>query len=194
MSDEEDRIRRCVREELELNLVSRTRSLIRSAASSSVNDLNNAFAGQTAEGRSLGPSSRPAIKRRNIPGHSNRPKKTKQEKTKHVQSIPKTVWLLERPDDDYVQITDDGCYSDYALTYDSVLLKAEIDLKSDQNEDAIRGELQTVFEKRYPGIGLCDFEFVKRERNVITTPIVKDNHTWDFSHVKHLCVNGGLHV
>ena len=92
MADEEDRIRRCVREELELNLVSRTRSLIRSAASSSVNDLNNAFAGQTAEGRSLGPSSRPAIKRRNIPGHwGNRPKKTKQEKTKHVQSINKRL-------------------------------------------------------------------------------------------------------
>ena len=96
---------------------------------------------------------------------------------KHVQSIPKTVWLLERPDDDDVQITDDGCYSDYAVTDDSVLLKAEIDLKSDQNEDAIRGELQTVFEKRYPGIGLCDFEFVKQERNVITTPIVRENHT-----------------
>jgi len=174
---------------------------MRSAASSSVNDLNNAFAGQTAEGRSLGPSSRPAmaIKRRNIPGHWNRPKKTKQEKTKqektkHAQSIPKTGWLLERPDDDDVEITDDGCYSDYALTDVSVLLKAEIDLKSDQNEDVIRGKLQTVFEKRYPGIGLCDFEFVKRERNVITTPIVKDNHTWDFSHVKHLCGNGRLYV
>ena len=177
MADEEERIRRCVREELELNLVSRTRNLIRSAASSSVNDLNNAFASQTA-GRSsnLGPSSRSAIKRQNIPGHWNRPKKTKQEKTKHVQSIPKTVWLLERPDDD-VQITDDGCYGDYALTDDSVLVKAEIDLKSDQNENAIRGELQTVFEKRYSGIGLCDFELVKRERNLITTPIVKDNHT-----------------
>ena len=100
---------------------------------------------------------------------------------------------MERPDDD-VQITDDGCYGDYALNDDSVLVKAEIDLKSDQNEDAIRGELQTVFEKRRPGIGLCDFEFVKRERNVITTPIVKDNHTWDFSHVKHLCGNGRLYV
>ena len=110
MADEDERIRRCVREELELNLVSRTRNLIRSVASSSVNDLNNAFAGQTARRSSnLGPSSRLAIKRQNIPGHWNRPKKTKQEKTKHVQSIPKTVWLLERPDDD-VQITDDGCY------------------------------------------------------------------------------------
>ena len=69
-----------------------------------------------------------------------------------------------------------------------------MDLKSDQNEGAIRGELQTVFEKRYPGIGLCDFEFVKRERNMISTPTVKDNYTWDFSHVNHLCGNGRLYV
>ena len=103
MADEEERIRRFLREEFQLglNLVSRTRNLIRSAASSSVNDLNNAFASRT-EGRSS-------------------TKKTKQEKTKHVQSITKTVWLLERPDDD-VQTTDDGCYGDYALTDDSVLV------------------------------------------------------------------------
>ena len=100
---------------------------------------------------------------------------------------------MERPDDD-VEITDDGCYSDYAVTEDSILLKAEIDLKSDQTEEAIRGELKAVFNKRYPDIGLYDFEFVKRERNVIITPIVKDNHAWDFSHVKHLCGNGRLYV
>ena len=82
------------------------------------------------------------------------------------------------PDDDF-EITYDGCYSDYAITEDSVLLKAEIDLKSDQTEQAIRGELKAVFEKRYPDIGLYDFEFVKRERNVLITPIVKDNHSWD---------------
>ena len=193
MADEEERIRRCVREELELNLVSRTRNLIHSAASSSVPELNNAFAGQTAQRSSFGPSSRPTVKRRNIPGHWNRPKKTKQEKTKPVQSIPKTVWLLERPDDD-VEVTDDGCYGDYAITEDSILLKAEIDLKSDQTEEAIRGELKAVFNKRYPNIGLYDFEFVKRERNVIITPVVKDNHAWDFSHVKHLCGNGRLYV
>ena len=144
---------------------------MRSTASSSVNDLNNAFTGQTAGRSSLGPPSRPAIKRQNIPGHCNGPKKTKKEKTKHVQSIPKTVWLLDIPDDD-VQITDDGCYGDYALNDDSVLVNPEIDLKSDQNED----------------------DFVERERNLITTPIVKDNHTWDFGHAKHLCGNGRLYV
>ena len=68
MADEEERIR-CVREELELNLVSRTRNLIHSAASSSVPELNNVFAGQTAQRSSFGSSSRPAVKRQNIPGH-----------------------------------------------------------------------------------------------------------------------------
>ena len=54
-------------------------------------------------------------KKTNTLGHWNRPKKTKQEKTKPVQSIPKTVWLLERPNDN-VGITDNGCYSDYATS------------------------------------------------------------------------------
>ena len=109
MADEEEKIRRCVLEELELNLVSRTRNLIHSAASSSVHELSNFFEGQTAQRSSFRSSSRPTVKRQNIPGHWNRPKKTKQEKRKPVQSIPK------RPDDD-VEIADDGCYSDYAIS------------------------------------------------------------------------------
>ena len=53
MANEEERIRRCVQEELELNLVSRTRNLIHSATSSSVPELNNVFAGRTAQRSSL---------------------------------------------------------------------------------------------------------------------------------------------
>jgi len=34
-----------------------------------------------------------------------------------------------------------------------------------------------------------DFEFVKRDRNIIFTPVVKKGHQWDFVHVKHLCGN-----
>ena len=60
MADDEERIRRCVREELVLNLVSSTRNLIHSAASSSVPELNNVFAGQTAQRSSFGSSS-PAV-------------------------------------------------------------------------------------------------------------------------------------
>ena len=89
MADEEERIRRCVREELELNLVSRTRNLIHSAASSSVPELNNVFAGQTAQRSSFGPSSRPTVKRQNIPGYWNRPKKTKQKKRSQSSQSPR---------------------------------------------------------------------------------------------------------
>ena len=34
----------------------------------------------------------------------------------------------------------------------------------------------------------------RRERNSITTPIVKPDHHWDFKHVKHLCGQGKLYV
>ena len=34
----------------------------------------------------------------------------------------------------------------------------------------------------------------RRERNSITTPLVKPDHQWDFKHVKHLCGQGKLYV
>lgn len=68
-------------------------------------------------------------------------------------------------------------------------MRAEIDLMSDQKKEEIRGELQTVFKKWYPNIDLYDFEFLKIEWNIIITPVVEDNHAWDFSHAKYLCGN-----
>lgn len=119
--------------------------------------------------------SKPAFKP-NIACHWNRQEnKSKQEKPKNVQSIPKTVWLLERPEEDV------SCNRENSFTEDSVLVRAEIDLTSDQNIEEIRGELQTVFKN--------DFESVKIEWNIIITPVVKDNHAWDFSHAKNLCGN-----
>ena len=37
-------------------------------------------------------------------------------------------------------------------------------------------------------------DFVKRERNTIATPVVKENHAWDFAHVRHLCCAGKHYV
>ena len=34
---------------------------------------------------------------------------------------------------------------------------------------------------------------MKRDRNIISTPVVK-GHQWDFVHVKHLCGKGRLYV
>lgn len=35
---------------------------------------------------------------------------------------------------------------------------------------------------------------MKRERNTILTPVVKENHSWDYAHVKHLCSAGKVYV
>lgn len=113
--------------------------------------------------------SQPAFKRPNIPRCWNRQeKKLKQEKSKNVQSIPKTVWLLEGPEDV-------SCDWENSLTEDSILVRAEINLKSDNNLEEIRGELQAVIEKPYPTDDMYDFEFVKREHNVIITPVTMSN-------------------
>ena len=113
--------------------------------------------------------SRPVFKRPNIARRWNRQeKKSKQEKPKNVQSIPKTVWLLEGPEDV-------SCDWENALTEDSILVRAEINLKSDKNLDEIRGELQAVIEKRYPTNDMYDFEFVKREHNVTITSVTMSN-------------------
>ncbi|KAJ7318913.1 hypothetical protein OS493_036904 [Desmophyllum pertusum] len=108
-------------------------------------------------------------------------------------SIPKTVWLLDKPSKE-VEIGDDGEYEDYSVTDDIVLLKGEFDLVSNHKEEDIRRELEEIFSRKFPGITMYDFEFVKRDRNIISTPVVKEGHQWDFAHVKHLCGNGRLYV
>ena len=51
-----------------------------------------------------------------------------------------------------------------------------------------------MFEVKLPLITEKDFDFVRCERNIITTPIVKAEHQWDFKHVKQLCGQGKLYV
>lgn len=138
MADEEN-IRRCVRDELELNLVQRTRSLIRSAAVSTARDLDHNLGGNMLSNRSIscspalrtpsensaGSSSSGGTKRSSsAPGHSWRFKKSKPPK---IQSIPKIVWLLDKPSEE-VEIGTDGEFDDYPVTDDMVLLKGEFDL------------------------------------------------------------------
>ena len=110
-----------------------------------------------------------------------------------IQNIHKTVWLLEKASDE-VEIGVDGEYEDYTVFYDMTILKGEFDLISNHKEQDIRGELEAVFSRKFPSITRHDFEFVKRNRNVISTPVVKEGHQWDFGHVKHLSGNGRLYV
>jgi hypothetical protein len=71
-----------------------------------------------------------------------------------------------------------------------ILVKGECDLKSSYSENEIRSELTDLFKVKLPLITKKDFDFVRHERNTITTPIVKADHQWDFKHVKHLCGAG----
>ena len=47
-------------------------------------------------------------------------------------------------------------------------------------------EMKDVFKVKFPLISENDFDFVKRERNTILTPVVKENRLWDYAHMKHL--------
>ena len=85
-------------------------------------------------------------------------------------------------------------YEDYAVTDDMVLLKREFDFVSNHKEENIRGEQEGVSNWKFPVLIMFDFEFVKRDKNTISTPVVKEGNLWDFAHVKHLCGNGCLYV
>ena len=67
-------------------------------------------------------------------------------------------------------------------------------LKSTDSEDEIRAELTSLFKVKLPLTIKKDFDFIRRERNIITTPIVKAEHQWDFKHVKQLCGQGNLYA
>lgn len=75
-----------------------------------------------------------------------------------------------------------------------VILKGEFDLVSGHTEDQIRQELVDVFKTKLPLVGRNDFEFVKRNRQTIVRPAVKQGHKWDFRHFKNLCGHGRLYV
>ena len=88
----------------------------------------------------------------------------KKSKATQIQSIPKTVWLLDKPSEE-AEIGTDGEFEDYPRTNDMVLLKGEFDLVSNHKEENIRRELEGIFSRKFPGLTMHDFEFVKRDRN-----------------------------
>ena len=187
-----EEIRACIREELERSsnrqvnnrtLVERTRSLIQASSSSASQAL-----GRIDRHRTPQIPSSSGISKRPVPGHPLRfsGKKKKENLSDTSKIIPKSVYLIDE--------ADGVAEEDYSVTDSMILLKAECDLKSCYSEDDVRSELVDVFKEKLPLIEKGDFDFVKRERNTISTPVVKCGHKWDFKHVKHLCGSGKLYV
>ena len=123
-----------------------------------------------------------------LTGHPLRKRKAPSSKQKaHV--VPKTVNL--NADDE----EEDDCQNDeYTIKEEMILVKGEFDLLTGADEQTIRQELKDLFKVKFPLISETDFDFVTRERNTILTPVVKENHLWDYAHVKHLCGAGKLYV
>jgi len=207
MEEIEEIVRRCVREELgnsrgncsSQTLVNRTRSLIRSSASFTSRQLETSQqSSPTTEFRDR--RNAPAMSARgfdgstSVTGHPFRKRKAPASKQKtHV--VPKTVFLLDQGNlniDD--EDDDEGQNDEYVIKEEMILVKGEFDLLTGADEQSIRQELKEVFKVKFPLISVKDFDFVKRERNTIVTPVVKENHTWDYAHVKHLCGAGKLYV
>ena len=201
-----DCVRQCVREELsrrssgQQSLIQRTRQLISSSVSSVSRDLSlsgntNSNGGILIPGRSnvsagqpiqIQSSNVPGIKRpQNVPGHNWRPKKRNAGQCKPPKTVAKSVYRLEESD-----VPDE----EYSLLDDMILLKGQGELSPNFNETQIRDELVSLLVTKFPYSTAADFDFVKRERNTISKPIVKENHKWDFKHVKNLCGNGRLYV
>lgn len=168
-------------------MVNRTRNLIQSSASSTARRLSG------EPSRSTGPAEfRPATSTalsasgsdRSLTGHPLRKRKAPATKQK-VQVVPKTVYLLDKviheADSDEEDANDHD--QEYIIKEEMFLVKGEFDLLTGAEEQGICEELKEVFRIKYPLISRKDFDFVKRDRNTIMTPVVTENHSWDFAHV-----------
>ena len=96
--------------------------------------------------------------------------------------MPKTVFLLDQVNlnaDDEEE--DDSQNDEYTIKEEMILVKREFDLLTDADEQTICQE-QDLFKVKFPLISDTDFDFVKRKRNTILTPVVKENHLWDYAH------------
>ena len=61
-------------------------------------------------------------------------------------------------------------------------------------EQDIRKEIVEMLQQKFPAMTAGLFDFVKRERNRVVTPVVKPSHKWDFKQIKELCGQGKLYV
>ena len=135
--------------------------------------------------------------KRKVPGHPFRPVSGSSKQRKGVKEqppIPKSVHLIdcvekESYDEDTGEESDSFTFSER-----HIVIKGEFDLTPGHSVDEIRNELVEVFKSKIPTMRRTDFDFVKREKNVITLPVVKTGHKWDFAHVKNLCGQGRLYV
>ena len=71
----------------------------------------------------------------------------------------------------------------YGWLINMIILKGQFDLSTESSEDDIRTELVSLFKKKLFLVTYFDIDFVRRNRNTISMPVIKEDHKWDFKHV-----------
>ena len=71
-----------------------------------------------------------------------------------------------------------------------ILLKGFIEMGTGQTEAEIRESINELLKQRFPLVRPDHFDFVKRDRNKVTTPVVNESLKWDYKHLKQLCGQG----
>jgi hypothetical protein len=206
-------IRQCVREEIDFqrsgrqgtsNILHRTRDLIANATTSASREFESRRSSllsssalpssSSTPDRSPVTNNPPTPKRASTSGNSFHPwrfkKKKESKKTVQGRVVTKSIFLIDEPPDH----DNNQCVPDYTLECDMILVKGYCDLSTTYTEAEIRREISETFEQRFPLMTPTFFDFVKRERNTIITPVVKLSHKWDFQQVKELCGQGKLYV
>ena len=192
--------------------MNRTRNLIANATTSVPREFNNwrnslasaispsscpsSSSTASTPDRSPAISNPPWPKRASTSGHSSHPwrfKKRKEDskKPKPGKIVTKQICLIDGPPGEH---NDNELIPDYTLWDDMILVKGYCDFSTSYTESEIQKEISETLEQRFPLITPKFFDFVKRERNTITTPVVKNSHKWDFQQVKELCGQGKLYV
>lgn len=198
------------------NLLMRTRELIASSARSASQEVANSLPAQSpgtpasvsvprvvspgvsggshsqAEGHITAKTST-TFKRAATSQHPWRFKKGKQKKSLQKQEFyPKAVHLLDKATAEHEG--PDNYIPEYAIKDDMILLKGFIELGTGQTEAEIRESITEVLKQRFPFVKPDHFDFVKRDRNKVTTPVVSKSLKWDYKHLKELCGQGKIYV
>ena len=214
MASDEDRltqiVRECVRNEMALqrsgsgsnaSLLSRTRNLISNAARSASREAAGAPSPAQA---SFEAEAEVPTRAQHSGGFQtgkrpastwNHPWRFKKGKSKNVKQEfhPKAIHVLEKPE--YDLLAEEGSYvPDYAVNDNMILLKGYIELGTGQSEREIRQSITDVLKQRFPFLRPEHFDFVKRERNKVTTPVVSKSLEWNYKQVRELCGQGKLYI
>ena len=99
-------------------------------------------------------------------------RKEEYKKLKPDKIVKKLVCLIDEPPDH----SDNELVPYYALQEDMILVKGYCNFSTSSTETDIRKEISELVQQRFPLITTAFFDFVRRERNTIITPVVKLSH------------------